>query len=81
MTLRIAVLGAGRIGRMHAELLARQVPGASLAMVQDINADAATAVGDQLGVPHTTDVDEVLASRRRRCRGDLQQHGHARAAS
>ena len=62
MTLRIAVLGAGRIGKMHAELLARQVPGASLAMVQDINGDAARAVGEQFDAPHTTDVDKVLAS-------------------
>jgi myo-inositol 2-dehydrogenase/D-chiro-inositol 1-dehydrogenase len=62
MTLRIAVLGAGRIGKMHAELLARQVTGASLAMVQDINGAAAVAVGEQFGVRHTTDVDEVLAS-------------------
>ena len=45
MTLRIGVLGVGRIGKMHAELVARQVPGASLAMVQDINAQA--AVGDR----------------------------------
>jgi myo-inositol 2-dehydrogenase / D-chiro-inositol 1-dehydrogenase len=62
MTLRIAVLGAGRIGKMHAELLARQVPGASLAMVQDINGDAARAVGEQFDAPHTTDVDEVFSS-------------------
>jgi myo-inositol 2-dehydrogenase/D-chiro-inositol 1-dehydrogenase len=62
MTLRIAVLGAGRIGKMHAELVARQVPGASLTMVQDINGDAAAAVGDQLEVTHTTDVEKVLAS-------------------
>ena len=62
MTLRIAVLGVGRIGKMHAELVARQVPGASLAMVQDINADAAAAIAAELDVPHTTDVDEVLAS-------------------
>ena len=62
MTLRIAVLGAGRIGKMHAELLARQVPGASLAMVQDINAEAAAAVAAELDVPYTTDVDELLGS-------------------
>jgi myo-inositol 2-dehydrogenase/D-chiro-inositol 1-dehydrogenase len=62
MTLRIAVLGVGRIGRMHAQLLARQVPGASLAMVQDINGDAAAAVGAEFDVVHTTDIDEVLAS-------------------
>ena len=62
MTLRIAVLGTGRIGKMHAELVARQVPGAALTMVQDINGDTAAAVGEQLDVPHTTDVDKVLAS-------------------
>ncbi len=62
MTVRIAVLGVGRIGRMHAELVSRQVPEASLAMVQDINADAASAVGNQFDVAHATDVDEVLSS-------------------
>ncbi|MEN9643906.1 MAG: hypothetical protein RL238_575 [Actinomycetota bacterium] len=62
MTVRIAVLGVGRIGKMHAELIARQVPGASLAMVQDVVAAAAEAVGAELGVPHTTEVAEVLAS-------------------
>ena len=31
-------------------------------MVQDINGDAAAAVGEQFDVPHTTDVDAVLAS-------------------
>jgi len=62
MTLRIAVLGVGRIGKMHAELVARRVPGAALAMVQDINADAAAAVGEQFDVPFTTHVDEVLGS-------------------
>ena len=62
MTLRIGVLGVGRIGKMHAELVARQVPDASLAMVQDINAEAAAAVAAELDVPHTTDVEELLAS-------------------
>ena len=32
---RVGVLGVGRIGRMHAELLAHQVPGATLGMVYD----------------------------------------------
>jgi myo-inositol 2-dehydrogenase/D-chiro-inositol 1-dehydrogenase len=47
---------------MHAELIARQVPGATLVMVQDVNAAAAGAVGAALGVAHTTDVTAVLAS-------------------
>ena len=62
MTLRIGVLGVGRIGKMHAELVARQVPGAALAMVQDINGDLAAGVGAGLDVPHTTDIDRLLAS-------------------
>jgi myo-inositol 2-dehydrogenase / D-chiro-inositol 1-dehydrogenase len=62
MTLRIAVLGVGRIGRMHVELISRQVPGGSVAIVQDINADAAAAIGAEFDVPHTTDLDAVLAS-------------------
>lgn len=62
MTVRIAVLGVGRIGKMHAELIARQVPGASLAMVQDVYEPSAVAVGEALGVPHTTDIDAVLGS-------------------
>ena len=40
---RIAVIGVGRIGSMHAELLARRVAGAALACVAD--AHAATARG------------------------------------
>ena len=36
--------------------------GLDLAIVQDVNGDAAAAVGEQLGVPHTTDVDAVLGS-------------------
>jgi myo-inositol 2-dehydrogenase/D-chiro-inositol 1-dehydrogenase len=62
MTLRIGVLGVGRIGKMHAELVARQVPGALLAMVHDVNAQAAAAVGAELDVPYTTDADELLSS-------------------
>jgi myo-inositol 2-dehydrogenase/D-chiro-inositol 1-dehydrogenase len=61
--LRIAVLGVGRIGGMHAELLAHQVPGAELAAVADAEPSSAGAVGDRLGVP-ACDVDEVLANPR-----------------
>ena len=57
---RIAVIGVGRIGSMHAELLARRVPGAALASVADADPAAARAVGAQLGVPDVT-VEEALA--------------------
>jgi myo-inositol 2-dehydrogenase / D-chiro-inositol 1-dehydrogenase len=61
MTVRIAVLGVGRIGRMHAELIARQVPQAKLVVVHDVNEAAALEVGGLLGVESTTDVAAVLA--------------------
>jgi myo-inositol 2-dehydrogenase/D-chiro-inositol 1-dehydrogenase len=59
---RIAVLGVGRIGAMHAGIIARQVPGAALAMVHDVNGDSAQAVGRSLGVPHTTNLDDVWSN-------------------
>jgi myo-inositol 2-dehydrogenase/D-chiro-inositol 1-dehydrogenase len=56
-TLRIGVLGVGRIGRMHAELLSRQVPGATVAGVYDANPDAARAVA----APAFDAVEDLLA--------------------
>jgi myo-inositol 2-dehydrogenase/D-chiro-inositol 1-dehydrogenase len=61
-TRRIGVIGVGRIGRMHADLLARRVPGAAVAVVHDAHADSARAVGAELGVPVAGSVDEMLAS-------------------
>jgi myo-inositol 2-dehydrogenase / D-chiro-inositol 1-dehydrogenase len=59
---RVGVIGVGRIGRMHAELLARQVPGAELAMVHDAVAPAAGAVAEELGVPAAASAEELVAS-------------------
>ena len=58
--LRIGVIGVGRIGRMHAELLARQVPGAELAMVHDATPAAAEAAGAELGVPVAVSSEALL---------------------
>ncbi|HMJ37810.1 MAG TPA: inositol 2-dehydrogenase [Baekduia sp.] len=60
--LRIGVIGVGRIGRMHAELLARQVPGATLGPVYDPFGVAARDVAGELGVAAAASVDELLAS-------------------
>lgn len=61
MTVRIVVCGTGRIGKMHAELVARQVPGAELAGVFDVVSDSAQAVGSDLGVTVASSLDEALA--------------------
>lgn len=61
-TVRIGLIGAGRIGRMHAELLARRVPGASLGAVYDLHAPFATEVSALLGVPVAQSVEELLGS-------------------
>ncbi len=58
--LRIGVIGVGRIGRMHAELLARRVPGAALGPVYDVFAEAARDLGEELGAPVAASVEEVL---------------------
>jgi myo-inositol 2-dehydrogenase/D-chiro-inositol 1-dehydrogenase len=59
--LGVAVIGSGRIGRMHAELLAYEVPSASLVAVVDARRDAAVALAAKLGV-EAAGVDEVLTS-------------------
>jgi myo-inositol 2-dehydrogenase/D-chiro-inositol 1-dehydrogenase len=58
---RVAVLGAGRIGASHAALLARRVPEADLVAVADPRPGAAAAVAGPLGARASTSVDEVLA--------------------
>jgi myo-inositol 2-dehydrogenase / D-chiro-inositol 1-dehydrogenase len=56
-TVRIGVIGVGRIGRLHAELLDHQVAAATVAGVYDANPDAA------LAAPASAfdSVDELLA--------------------
>ena len=59
--LRIAVLGCGRIGSMHAEHIANRVPNAELATVVDLKLDLARACADVCGIDdYGESVDEVL---------------------
>ena len=59
---RIAVLGAGRIGQMHAELLSRRVDGASVPFVFDAVPAVASAVGGRLGLPVAASIEEIMRS-------------------
>jgi myo-inositol 2-dehydrogenase/D-chiro-inositol 1-dehydrogenase len=58
---KFAVLGCGRIGRMHALNLARH-PRAELAYVYDIAGDAAAAVADASGARQAGAVDDILGA-------------------
>jgi myo-inositol 2-dehydrogenase/D-chiro-inositol 1-dehydrogenase len=58
---RIGVAGVGRIGSMHAGILARETPGAELVAVADANVEVAASVARDLGVASRT-VDELITS-------------------
>jgi myo-inositol 2-dehydrogenase / D-chiro-inositol 1-dehydrogenase len=61
-SLQIAVIGCGRIGRIHASNLARRIPNACLAAVADLNPAAAKDVAAQFNVPRVaTDARSLLA--------------------
>jgi len=58
MTLRMGVLGVGRIGQMHAELLAHRVAGVEVRAVFDVATEAAGRVASDVGA----DVSPSLAA-------------------
>lgn len=60
--LNFALLGTGRIGKMHAHNLAAQA-NAQLCWVYDINASASQAVGKEIACPVAQDVETVLADK------------------
>src|SRR4051812_37370226 len=60
--LRIGVIGVGRIGRMHADLLARRIPGATVTRVHDAHSESARDVAETLGVAAASDVEELLGA-------------------
>ena len=47
---KIAVIGTGRMGSVHARNIARQIPEAELVAVCDIRLEVAQAVADELGI-------------------------------
>ena len=49
--LRIGVIGAGRIGKLHANNLVNRVPNAELAAISDVYLPAAQELAEKLGVP------------------------------
>ncbi len=59
--IRIGVVGAGRIGSMHASIVARRVPGLRLAAVHDRDGVAAARVADEHRVAVAPSVEALVA--------------------
>ena len=59
---KIAVLGTGRIGKMHAEIITQQIEGLDVATVYDVYGDAAQSVADSIGCARAESVEEIMAS-------------------
>ena len=59
----IGIIGAGRIGNVHAQSIAGQVEGARTVAISDIFADAARSCAERFSIPQVTDsYEELLAN-------------------
>ena len=52
---RVALIGAGRIGQRHAATLASAIPRADLAIIADVHGPSAVALADKVRCPRWTD--------------------------
>ncbi|MDQ1410056.1 MAG: myo-inositol 2-dehydrogenase / D-chiro-inositol 1-dehydrogenase, partial [Acidobacteriaceae bacterium] len=60
--LNIGIIGAGRIGRVHADTLSFRVPQAIPAAIADIKRSTAQDVAVRCGIAHVAlDADEILS--------------------
>jgi myo-inositol 2-dehydrogenase/D-chiro-inositol 1-dehydrogenase len=64
MTLNIAIIGAGRIGKLHVDNLATRVPGVRVAGIADIALPAAQETAARLNIPKVSaDYHDLLADK------------------
>lgn len=60
--LRIGVIGAGRIGKIHAENLATRISGVEAAVIADVNLSAAKELAARLHIPSAMDDYHAILS-------------------
>jgi myo-inositol 2-dehydrogenase/D-chiro-inositol 1-dehydrogenase len=64
MTLQVGVIGAGRIGKLHAENLATRIPDVKVVAIADVHLEAARQTADQLRIPVVSnDYQDILHNR------------------
>ena len=63
MTIKMGIIGAGRIGRIHADTLTTRIPNARVLAIADISAESARSAAGQYGIAdYTTDPAELIDS-------------------
>jgi myo-inositol 2-dehydrogenase/D-chiro-inositol 1-dehydrogenase len=63
-TIRIGVIGAGRIGKIHAENLATRIPGVEVAAIADVNRTAAEETAARLHIEKAcADYQDILGDK------------------
>ena len=60
--LRLGLLGAGRIGQVHAAAITSEVSSASLTYVVDSYAPSAESLGQQYQIPYSTDPQDIFGN-------------------
>lgn len=54
MTVNIGIIGAGRIGKVHADALTRRIPAANVLAIADVYENAAQAAAREFGIPQAS---------------------------
>ena len=63
MTINLGIIGAGRVGRLHASTLTTRIPGAKVLAIADVLEAAAKSAAVDYGIPdHSTDPAELINS-------------------
>lgn len=62
MVVNIGIIGAGRIGRVHADALTRRIPDAKVLAIADVNEAAATTAAAEFGIPQASSDHHAILS-------------------
>ncbi len=63
MTIKVGIIGAGRIGQVHADTLVTRVPSAEVVAIADIYESSAKSASERYGIKdYTTDPSEIIRS-------------------